>query len=101
MSSVERRRTSVDFPEPFWPRMATHSPRVIVNVTSSSAGHGRLRAKRPAFLSLRLNVFRRSRTSTAGTPRSRRELKSDVDGARVMLLLQKVEVMERRTEGRL
>ena len=29
MSSVESRRTSVDLPEPFWPRMATHSPRAI------------------------------------------------------------------------
>src|SRR4051812_36917934 len=92
MSSVERRRTSVDFPEPFWPRMATHSPRAIVNVTSASAGHGFLRAKRPAFLSLRLNVLRKSLTSTAGTLRSRRAGKSDVDGARVMLLLQKLEV---------
>ena len=33
-SSVDSRRTSVDFPEPFWPRIATHSPRSIVKVTS-------------------------------------------------------------------
>ena len=32
-SSVESSRTSVDLPEPFWPRMATHSPRSIVKVT--------------------------------------------------------------------
>ena len=36
-SSVESRRTSVDFPEPFWPRMATHSPRVSENVTPCRA----------------------------------------------------------------
>src|SRR5205823_5379321 len=53
ISRVESRRTSVDFPDPFWPRMATHSPRAIVKVTSASAGHGRLRAKRPAFRSRR------------------------------------------------
>jgi hypothetical protein len=35
--SVESRRTSVDFPEPFWPRMATVSPFSIVNETPSRA----------------------------------------------------------------
>jgi len=49
--SVESRRTSVDLPEPFWPRMATHSPRPIANVTPSRAGTRR-RAKRPALRSL-------------------------------------------------
>src|SRR4029077_10200600 len=67
--------------------MATHSPRAIVKVTSSSAGHGRLRAKRPALRSRRRNVFRRSRTSTAGAWRARGEARSDVDGARVDMLL--------------
>ncbi len=33
-SSVESTRTSVDLPEPFWPRMATHSPRASVKLTS-------------------------------------------------------------------
>ena len=36
-SSVASKRTSVDLPEPFWPRMATVSPRSIVNETSFSA----------------------------------------------------------------
>jgi hypothetical protein len=45
-SSVDKSRTNVDFPEPFWPRIATHSPRSIVNVTPSSAAT-RLRRLRP------------------------------------------------------
>ena len=36
-SSVDSRRTSVDFPEPFWPRMATHSPRAIRKLRPCSA----------------------------------------------------------------
>src|SRR5207244_1360673 len=98
ISSVESRRTSVDFPEPFWPRMATHSPRAIVNVMSASAVHGRLRAKRPALRSRRRNVFRRSRTSTAGARRSRREARSVGDGARVDMLLLRNTKWEPRTE---
>jgi hypothetical protein len=39
-SSVDSRRTSVDLPEPFWPSTATHSPRAMSNVTSSSATTG-------------------------------------------------------------
>ena len=38
-SSVESRRTSVDLPEPFWPRIATHSPRSIVNADVVEGGH--------------------------------------------------------------
>ena len=61
---VESRRTSVDFPDPFWPRMATVSPRSIVNVTSSSAIRV-FRPKRPFLGSRSLNSLRSSRTSTA------------------------------------
>ncbi len=39
ISSVESRRTSVDLPEPFWPRMATHSPRAIVKRDVLERGH--------------------------------------------------------------
>src|SRR5215468_6398426 len=66
-SSVESRRTSVDFPDPLRPRIATHSPRETVNVTSFSAGSDRLRAKRPSVRTRRRNSLRSWRTSTAGT----------------------------------
>ena len=45
-SSVESSRTSVDLPEPFWPRIASVSPRCMVNVTPSSAGTRRRCASR-------------------------------------------------------
>src|SRR4051794_13229823 len=96
ISNVERRRTSVDLPDPFWPRIATHSPRSIVNVTDLSAGI-RLRAKRPAFLSLRRNSFVRLTTSTAGVSR-RTCVFSDVDETTVdMLLLQILRKWNART----
>jgi len=85
ISSVESRRTSVDFPDPFWPRIATHSPRAIVNVTPWIAGQ-RLRAKRPAFRFRRTKSLRRSRTSTAGvSPRT--DVSRDLGAARVDMLL--------------
>ena len=40
-NSVESRRTRVDLPEPFWPRMATHSPRAISKLTPRSASTAR------------------------------------------------------------
>ena len=49
-SSVESRRTSVDLPEPFWPRIATHSPRRIVKLTSRNAGIVLYSAFEPAFV---------------------------------------------------
>src|SRR5450830_280811 len=67
-SSVESRRTSVDLPEPFWPRMATHSPRSIEKVTGLSALTQRRRRRRP---SRRRKSLRRQETSTAGTARSK------------------------------
>ena len=85
INSVDSRRTRVDFPEPFWPRIATHSPRFIVNVTSLSAGILR-RAKRPARRSRRRNSFVRCSTSTAGTSRWR-DVPSDVGAARTDMLL--------------
>ena len=33
IKSVDSSRTSVDLPDPFWPRMARHSPRCIVKVS--------------------------------------------------------------------
>src|SRR5438067_2480691 len=67
MSSVDRSRTRVDLPEPFWPRIATHSPRTIVKVTPVSAGQARRRVSRPRRLLRRRNVLARFVTSTAGT----------------------------------
>src|SRR5919198_3167251 len=59
-SSVDRTRTSVVLPEPFWPSTATHSPRAIVNETPSSATiRTRLRPSR------RTNCLVRPATSTA------------------------------------
>ncbi len=59
-SKVERSRTSVDLPEPFWPRMATHSPRSIVKETPSSAGTRRRFFRKPErAASLRTNSLRR------------------------------------------
>src|SRR5438067_344507 len=83
--SVESRRTSVDLPEPFCPRIATHSPRSILNVTSRSAGRRR-RANRPALRSRRRNTFVRCSTSTAGTSR-RTDLFTAVFAASVDMLL--------------
>ena len=65
--SVDSRRTSVDFPEPFCPSTATHSPRAIVNVTPSSAGTRR-RANRPALRSRRRNSLRSPRDLDRGRP---------------------------------
>src|SRR5262249_48831205 len=59
--SVESRRTSVDFPEPFWPRIATHSPRSISKLTRFSAA--RRRRWRTPFR--REKTLFRSRTETA------------------------------------
>src|SRR5439155_20287836 len=70
-SRVERTRTSVDFPEPFWPRIATHSPRSIVNVTPSSAATRRRRLRIPVRVaSRRKNSLRKLWTSTANTSSS-------------------------------
>src|SRR5207244_7607825 len=64
--SVESSRTSVDFPEPFWPRIAMHSPRSIEKDTSSSAGTRRRRRRRPdRSASRRKNSLRKLSTSTA------------------------------------
>ena len=59
--SVERIRTSVDFPEPLRPRMETHSPRPISKLTSSSAGAWRRLRPLPP----RLKSLNRLWTSTA------------------------------------
>src|SRR5947208_12660884 len=85
INSVDSRRTRVDFPEPFWPRIATHSPRFIVNVTSLRAGIFR-RAKRPARLSRLRNSFVRFVTSTAGVSRRTDEF-SGVGAAKPDMLL--------------
>ena len=66
--SVESSRTSVDFPEPFWPRMATHSPRAIVKVTRREAPRrsaARAGAGRSACRPCGRNSLRRVGTSTA------------------------------------
>src|SRR5665811_2128773 len=63
--SVESRRTSVDLPEPFWPRMATHSPRSIEKEIGPSAVVRRRRKP-----SRRRKSLRRPRISTAGRARS-------------------------------
>ena len=53
-SSVESRRTSVDLPDPFGPRMATHSPRAIVEVDALERGRrGACRGRRGGVNSLR------------------------------------------------
>ena len=72
-SSVERSRTKVDLPEPFWPRMATHSPRAMVKLMSRSAGtrRRRTRARPMRRPSRRMNSLRRSQTSTAGSADTR------------------------------
>src|SRR5205823_3930700 len=59
-SSVESKRTSVDLPDPFGPRMATHSPRSIAKSTRLSAATRRL--PRP---SRRTNSLRKLWTSRA------------------------------------
>src|SRR6476646_11410863 len=59
-SSVESNRTSVDLPEPFGPRMATHSPRSISKSRPLSAATRRL-----PRLSRRVNSLRRLWTSRA------------------------------------
>src|SRR5206468_12533196 len=65
-SSVESSRTSVDLPEPFCPRIATHSPRSIANETPSSAGtRFRLRRSPERVASRRKNSLRKLSTSTA------------------------------------
>src|SRR5436190_9559178 len=65
-SSVESSRTSVELPEPFCPRIATHSPRSIANETPSSAGTRlRLRRRPDRVASRRKNSLRRLSTSTA------------------------------------
>src|SRR5204863_148193 len=67
-SRVESKRTSVDLPEPFWPRIATHSPRSMVNVTPSSAATRRRRLRpRVRVASRRKNSLRKLLTSTANT----------------------------------
>src|SRR5436190_952668 len=72
-SRVESRRTSVDLPDPFWPRIATHSPRSIEKLTPSRAATRRLRLRRPErSASRRKNSLRRLSTSTANMLLSRR-----------------------------
>jgi hypothetical protein len=74
-SSVESSRTRVDLPEPFWPRMASVSPRAIAKLTPRIAGTRR-RPRRPSrlrFLFRRQKSLRSSSTSTAGTAPSARD----------------------------
>ena len=67
ISSVDSSRTSVDLPEPFWPRMARHSPRCIVKLSPCSAATRRRRPRTRAPPSRRMNSLRRLWTWTAGT----------------------------------
>src|SRR6187397_2829822 len=68
-SRVDRSRTSVDLPDPFWPRIATVSPRSMVKLTPFSAATRRRLRRQPLRLppSRRMNSLRRSWTSSAGT----------------------------------
>src|ERR1700688_4932270 len=87
ISNVDNRRTSVDLPDPFWPRMATHSPRAIVKLTSFNAGmRRRRRENRPASLARRRKTLVRCSTSTAGTSR-RTDVLNDLGAARADMLL--------------
>ena len=74
-------------PEPFWPRMATHSPRAISKLIPRSASTRSRRRRRPERRpSLRRNSLRKFWTSTAGTCCSRLDSKGHGNGAPTCVL---------------